>query len=92
MIESKDFQSYIEEEQKDELLDFIFSHCSPKSIIIDRVAEKSTEGKIKGNIKAVNQKQVWIFGVNREITIIFRILMVRQEKLHEIVIFGLSLL
>ena len=53
LIESKDFQSYIEEEQKDELLDFIFSHCSPKSIIIDRVAEKSTEGKIKGNIKAV---------------------------------------
>lgn len=54
LIESKDFQSYIEEEQKDELLDFIFSHCSPKSIVIDRVSEKITEGKAKGNIKTVN--------------------------------------
>lgn len=53
LIEAKDFYDYIEEEQKDELIDFIMSHCSPKVIQIDRTEVVEVGGKAKANIKNV---------------------------------------
>lgn len=51
LIESNSFYNYIEEEQKDELVDFILSHCPAKSICIDRseIAESSGKAKVPVN-------------------------------------------
>ena len=51
LIESNSFYNYIEEEQKDELVDFILSHCPAKSIRIDRseIAESSGKAKVPVN-------------------------------------------
>ena len=54
LIEARDFQTYVEEEQKDELLDFIFSHCSPKSVVIDRVEEKAGKSKADVAVEGMN--------------------------------------
>lgn len=50
LIEAKSFYDYIEEEQKDELIDFILSHCPAKHIEIERIDVVKTKGK--GFVKA----------------------------------------
>lgn len=54
LIEAKSFYDYIEEEQKEELIDFILSHCSAKSIQIDRVECISIKGKANANVEALD--------------------------------------
>lgn len=54
LIEAKSFYDYIEEEQKDELIDFILSHCSAKSIQIERIDVVQTKGKASANVKQIN--------------------------------------
>lgn len=54
LIEAGSFYNYIEEEQKDELIDYIMSHCSAKSIQIDRIEVISAHGKAKAKVKGIN--------------------------------------
>ena len=54
LIEAKNFYDYIDEEQKDEMIDYIMSHCSAKLIQIDRTEIVETTGKAKGNIKGAD--------------------------------------
>lgn len=54
LIEAKSFYEYIEEEQKDELIDFIMSHCSAKHIQIDRTELVEANVKAKGNAKGAD--------------------------------------
>ncbi len=49
LIEAQNFYDTIEEEEKSELINFIFSHCPAKSVKIDR--EENTEIKAKGKAK-----------------------------------------
>lgn len=51
LIEAKDFYNYIEEEQKDELIEYIMAHCSAKVIQIDRTEVVEAGGNANGNIK-----------------------------------------
>lgn len=51
LIESSAFYDYIEKEQKDELIEFIFSHCPAKKIRIDRISEAEENAKASGKIK-----------------------------------------
>lgn len=50
LIEAQNFYKYIEDEQKNELIQFIKSHCSAKKIIIDRKEIKGTEEHFNVNI------------------------------------------
>lgn len=54
LVEAKFFYDYIEEEQKDELIDYIMSHCSAKSIQIDRIEAIGTHGKAKVKVKGAD--------------------------------------
>lgn len=54
LVEAKDFYSFIEEEQKDELIHFIMSHCSAKVIQIDRTEILEAEGKAAANVQGAN--------------------------------------
>lgn len=54
LIESNSFYNYIEEEQKDELVDFILSHCPVKSIRIDRSEITESSGKAKTSVNDLN--------------------------------------
>jgi hypothetical protein len=54
LIEAKTFYDYIEEEQKDELIDYIMAHCSAKHIQIDRTEIVETSGKAKGNVQGAD--------------------------------------
>ena len=55
LIEAKSFYDYIEEEQKDELIDFILSHCPAKSIRIERIEVVQTKGKA-----SATQEQIFV--------------------------------
>lgn len=55
LIEAKSFYDYIEEEQKDEMIDYIMSHCSAKLIQIDRTEIVEASGKAKGNVKGADE-------------------------------------
>lgn len=54
LVEAKAFYDYIEEEQKDELVDYILSHCAAKHIKIDRLDVVTTKGKGSAKIKDVD--------------------------------------
>lgn len=54
LVEAKDFYNYIEEEQKDELIQFIMSHCSAKVIQIDRTEVIETGNNASGNVKGAD--------------------------------------
>lgn len=50
LVEAKNFYDYIEEEQKDELIDYILSHCPAKHIKIEKMDVLKVKGK--GSVKA----------------------------------------
>lgn len=52
LIEAKDFYNYIQEEQKDELINFIISHCSASVIRIERAESIEAAGRANGKIDA----------------------------------------
>ena len=54
LIEANDFYSYIEEEQKDELIEFIMAHCPAKVIQIDRAECIEVGGNAKGNVQGAD--------------------------------------
>ena len=54
LIEANSFYNYIEEEQKNELLSYIMSHCSAKVIKIQKKESIEAKGKIKANVKTVS--------------------------------------
>ncbi len=54
LVEAKSFYDYIEEEQKDELIDYILSHCPAKTIQIERAEAVHTKGKVSAKIDRVN--------------------------------------
>ena len=54
LVEAKDFYNYVEEEQKDELIQFIMSHCSAKVIQIDRTEIVETGNNASGNVKGAD--------------------------------------
>lgn len=54
LVEAKSFYDYIEEEQKDELIDFILSHCPAKQIKIERIEVVRAKGKASAKVRAVD--------------------------------------
>jgi len=54
LIEAKDFYRYIEEEQKDELIEFIMAHCPAKVIQIDRAECIEVGGNVAGNVQGAD--------------------------------------
>ena len=56
MIEAKDFYRYIEEEQKDELVEFILAHCPAKVIKIDKTESVDISVGASGNVKGADLK------------------------------------
>ena len=54
LIEANDFYNYIEEEQKDELIEFIMAHCPAKVIQIDRAECVEVGGNASGKIKGAD--------------------------------------
>lgn len=53
LIEAKAFYDYIEEEQKNELIDYILSHCSAKEIEINRIDVAKTIGKGSTKVEGI---------------------------------------
>lgn len=51
LIESQNFYEYIEQEQYDEIVDYIFDHCPVKSIKIDREELSEFKASGKGVVK-----------------------------------------
>lgn len=66
LIESKFFYDYIEEEQKDELIDFILSHCPAKHIKIDRIDMVKAKGKASAKVEAVNAQGTLEGGISKK--------------------------
>lgn len=66
LVEAKTFYDYIEEEQKDELVDYIFSHCSAKYVKIDRLDVVTTKGKGSAKIKGVDPQGTLEQGVSKK--------------------------
>lgn len=62
LIESQCFYEYIEREEKDELIDYIFSHCRAKSIQITRTIVSEAKGKANVSAEAVNVETDVNFG------------------------------
>lgn len=56
LIEAKDFYRYIEEEQKDELVEFILAHCPAKVIKIDKTEGVNISVGASGNVKGADLK------------------------------------
>lgn len=56
MIEANDFYRYIEEEQKEELIDYILAYCPAKVIKIDKTESLEVSGKVCGNIQGADLK------------------------------------
>ena len=56
LIETQAFYNYIEQEQKDEIVDFILSHCPAKEIRIDRYDNKQVKIGANAAIKNANVK------------------------------------
>ena len=54
LIESQHFYEYIEQEEKDELIDFIMSHCNAKTIQIDRSVATEGGAGVKANVEGLN--------------------------------------
>ena len=54
LIESQNFYKYIEQEEKDELIDFIMAHCNAKSIQIDRESLGETSAGVKVPVEGLN--------------------------------------
>lgn len=54
LIEAKDFYNYIEDEQLDELVQFIKSHCPAKAIKIDRIEISEKSARIGANVKGAD--------------------------------------
>lgn len=54
LIEAKSFYDYIEEEQKDELIDYILSSCPAKIVKIERIDVVNTKGKGSVKIKEIS--------------------------------------
>lgn len=65
LIEAKDFYNYIEEEQKDELIEYIMSHCPAKSIQIDRTEIIEAGANANGNVKGAELAGGVAFGSMR---------------------------
>lgn len=51
LIEAKSFYEYIEEEQKDELIEFIMAHCPAKTIKIDKFEASENSANANASIK-----------------------------------------
>lgn len=66
LIEAKSFYDYIEEEQKDEILEYIFSHCPVKHIKIERIDVVETNGKAKVNMKEIGAQGSIDAGVSKK--------------------------
>ena len=56
LIEAKAFYDYIEEEQKDELVDYILSHCPAKHIKIERIDVVKANGKASAQMDGLTPK------------------------------------
>ena len=54
LIEAQAFHEYIEEEFKDELVDFIMAHCPVTSIQINRMEQTETKGNVGANVKGAD--------------------------------------
>lgn len=66
LVEAKAFYDYIEEEQKDELVDYILSHCSAKYIKIDRLDVVTAKGKGSAKIKEVDPEATFEQGISKK--------------------------
>lgn len=56
LIEAKNFYTYIENEQIDELVNFIVTHCPVKAIRIEREELAEAKGKVKATAEGANLK------------------------------------
>lgn len=54
LIEAQNFHQHIEEERKDELIQFIHSHCCAKKIQIDRIEISDTDINANGQVNNAN--------------------------------------
>ena len=66
LVEAKAFYDYIEEEQKDELVDYILSHCSAKYIKIDRLDVVKAKAKGSAKINGVDPKATLEGGISKK--------------------------
>ena len=66
LVEAKAFYDYIEEEQKDELVDYILSHCSAKYIKIDRLDVVQAKAKGSAKINGVDPKATLEGGISKK--------------------------
>ena len=66
LVEAKSFYDYIEEEQKNELIDFILSHCPAKHIKIERIDIVKAKGKASAKIKEANPESSLESGVSKK--------------------------
>lgn len=66
LVEAKAFYDYIEEEQKDELVDYILSHCSAKHIKIDRLDVATTKGTGSAKVKGVDPQGTMEHGSSKK--------------------------
>lgn len=54
LIEAKNFYNYIENEHRAELVNFITSHCTPKSIRIEREEITGANGNVAASVEGAN--------------------------------------
>ena len=66
LIEAKSFYDYIEEEQKDELIDYILSHCPAKQIKIEKIEVVQVKGKGFAKVEGVSPKGSLEGGVSKK--------------------------
>lgn len=65
LIEAKSFYKYIEEEQKDELVEFIMAHCPYKIIKIDRYEAVENSVNVSSSIKGADINGGFEYGKSR---------------------------
>lgn len=66
LVEAKSFYDYIEEEQKDELIDFILSNCPAKHIKIERIDVVKTKGKGSAKVKEISPQGSIESGISKK--------------------------
>lgn len=66
LVEAKAFYDYIEEEQKDELIDYILSHCPAKSIKIVRKDVETAKGRFSAKSEKANPQGSIDIGVSKK--------------------------
>lgn len=66
LIEAQNFYDHIDEEQKNEIIEYIFAHCPAKVINIDRVVSDGASVSAKAPVKATTVEGGFTYNNNKE--------------------------